>query len=145
MAELTPIGATLANLAASAAQPNFALQFNQIQNTIIRRVNDEIARVNESGASIYSASEIARLRRLIQQLEPWGSFSRAQMDDLAASGIQVLLGSALENQLPELPDGAVLREISRTGKTVNFAVAASAGAACHSDTVEISHVLTDFD
>ncbi len=51
MADLLPLGATLANLAASAAGPNFELQFNQLQNTIIRRVNAEIARVNNTGAS----------------------------------------------------------------------------------------------
>lgn len=49
MAELPPIGATLANLAAAAAGPSFELRFSQLQNTIIRRVNDEIARINKSG------------------------------------------------------------------------------------------------
>jgi hypothetical protein len=49
MAELPPIGATLANLATAAAGPSFELRFSQLQNTIIRRVNDEIARINNSG------------------------------------------------------------------------------------------------
>lgn len=51
MAEIFPLSATLANLAANAAGPSFELQFNQLQNTIIRRVNNEIARINASGAS----------------------------------------------------------------------------------------------
>jgi hypothetical protein len=50
MADTFSIGATLAKLAAATAAPNFDLQFSRLQNTIIRRVNDEIARVNESGA-----------------------------------------------------------------------------------------------
>lgn len=61
MAELFPIGATLANLAASAAAPNFELQFSQLQNTIIRRVNTEIARVNNTGAS--KRFEIEKLQK----------------------------------------------------------------------------------
>ena len=51
MAEILPLSATLANLAAVAAGPSFELRFSQLQNTIIRRVNNEIARVNASGAS----------------------------------------------------------------------------------------------
>ncbi len=40
------VGAVIANAAASAARPTFELQFNQLQNTVIRRLNDEIAKVN---------------------------------------------------------------------------------------------------
>jgi hypothetical protein len=61
MAELFPIGATLANLAATVAAPNFELQFSQLQNTIVRRVNKEIARVNDAGAS--KRFEIESLRK----------------------------------------------------------------------------------
>lgn len=49
MAELFPLGATLAGIAADASKPDFELRFNQLQNTIIRRVNDEIKRINETG------------------------------------------------------------------------------------------------
>ena len=61
MAELFPLGASLANLAAAAAAPNFELQFSQLQNTIIRRVNTEIARVNNTGAS--KRFEIEKLQK----------------------------------------------------------------------------------
>ncbi|MBI2585474.1 MAG: hypothetical protein HYW28_06310 [Rhodospirillales bacterium] len=61
MAELFPLGASLANLATAAAAPNFELQFSQLQNTIIRRVNTEIARVNNTGAS--KRFEIEKLQK----------------------------------------------------------------------------------
>ena len=40
------VGAVMANAAAQAARPAFELQFNQLQNTVIRRLNDEIEKVN---------------------------------------------------------------------------------------------------
>lgn len=61
MAELPPISATLANLAAAAAGPSFELRFSQLQNTIIRRVNDEIARVNNTGG--VARHRIAKLQK----------------------------------------------------------------------------------
>lgn len=61
MAELFPLGASLANLASAVAAPNFELQFSQLQNTIIRRVNTEIARINNTGAS--KRFEIEKLQK----------------------------------------------------------------------------------
>jgi V/A-type H+-transporting ATPase subunit I len=60
-------------------------------------------------------------------LEPWGSFSHDDLHAMRSTGLQVVLGSALESRLPELPDSAVLHPISRQGKTVYFAVVAPAG------------------
>ncbi len=63
MAEFTPppLSATLAGILSSATRPSFELQFNQLQNTIIRRVNKEIARVNDSGGSErHRADELRR-------------------------------------------------------------------------------------
>lgn len=61
MAGIFPVAATLARIGLFATQPNFELQFAQLQNTIIRRVNKEIARINESGAS--RRQTVAKLQR----------------------------------------------------------------------------------
>ncbi|MCH7935484.1 MAG: hypothetical protein IH994_00130 [Proteobacteria bacterium] len=61
MAEIFPLAATFANIGLFASQPDFELQFSQLQNTIIRRVNKEIKRINESGAS--DRQTIAKLQR----------------------------------------------------------------------------------
>ena len=61
MAELFPLGAILAKLTSEAARPSFEFRFNQLQNTIIRRVNKEIARVNESNPS--NRHRVDKLRR----------------------------------------------------------------------------------
>ena len=45
-----PLAATLAQVGKDSAGPNFELRFSQLQNTIIRRVNAEIKRVNDSGS-----------------------------------------------------------------------------------------------
>jgi len=46
LAELYPIGQVLSGIAASSSRPDFEIAFSQIQNTIIRRVNDEIEKAN---------------------------------------------------------------------------------------------------
>lgn len=61
MAELFPLGAILARIASQTARPNFEFRFNQMQNTIIRRVNKEIARVNDSSNS--NRHKVEKLRR----------------------------------------------------------------------------------
>jgi len=50
MADIS-IGSTLASLAVARARPSFELTFNQLQNTIIRRLNSEIEKVNNTGAA----------------------------------------------------------------------------------------------
>lgn len=47
MAELFPLSSTLAQVFNANNQPSFELAFSQLQNTIIRRINDEIERVAE--------------------------------------------------------------------------------------------------
>ena len=66
MAELSPIGADLASVRLASQAPSFELAFNQTQNTIIRRLNDEIDRVNESGAA--ERNEVDQLQREARQL-----------------------------------------------------------------------------
>ncbi len=48
MAEFTSFGPTLAELGGAFAKPAFELRFNQLQNTITRRLNDEIQKVNDT-------------------------------------------------------------------------------------------------
>lgn len=56
-----PLSSTLANLATNAAGPSFELHFSQLQNTIIRRVNKEIERVNNTGSS--KRHDVEKLQR----------------------------------------------------------------------------------
>lgn len=55
------VGATLAALAVARARPSFELVFNQMQNTIIRRLNGEIDKVNNSGTA--KENRLERLQR----------------------------------------------------------------------------------
>ena len=47
MSENTNIGAALISIAQAVARPAFELRFNQVQNSIIRRANDQIDKINE--------------------------------------------------------------------------------------------------
>ncbi len=70
MAELPNIGAVLASVSQSAQRPSFEFAFNQMQNTVIRRLNDDIERVSEAGA--VDRHRVTELRRkgtqLVEQL-----------------------------------------------------------------------------
>ncbi len=61
MAEIFPLAATLARIGQFSSQPAFELQFSQLQNTIIRRVNEQIKRINERGAN--DRQTVAKLQR----------------------------------------------------------------------------------
>jgi len=86
----------------------------------------EIIRQTLEGASELSRWEerLSHWSRARTLLEPWGSFSGETVEALRQRGLRLILSSALESQLPEIPDGAVYQEISRRGKTVFFAVVA---------------------
>lgn len=47
MSENINIGAALISIAQAVARPAFELRFNQLQNSMIRRVNDQIDKINE--------------------------------------------------------------------------------------------------
>jgi V/A-type H+-transporting ATPase subunit I len=77
----------------------------------------------EAEAGIRECEErLQQARKALQALEPWGSFSRKTMEELQAKGLYVTLCAAPDDALPELPEGAILQELSRRGKTVYFAV-----------------------
>lgn len=65
-----------------------------------------------------------RLKRIAEELAPWGSFTQERLNALESAGYALQLGMAREDNLPVLPDDAYLHEISRSGKTVRFAVIA---------------------
>ena len=62
--------------------------------------------------------------RALARLAPWGSFAREDIERLREAGYRVVLGQARLGGLPELPEGAVLQQISRVDSTVYFAVVA---------------------
>ena len=61
MAELFPLASTLAQVFSANNQPSFELAFSQLQNTIIRRINDEIERVTEEAST--DRNRIEKLQR----------------------------------------------------------------------------------
>ncbi len=69
---------------------------------------------------------ITKCTRALTLLQPWGSFSTESITALRERGLQVVLSSANEGALPELPPGCVLQEISRRKTKVFFAVIAPA-------------------
>lgn len=54
----------LANLSTVAGRPNFELQFNILQNTVIDRLNEEIAAVNESSRESVDAFLVLSQKKL---------------------------------------------------------------------------------
>ncbi|OPZ27114.1 MAG: V-type ATP synthase subunit I [Lentisphaerae bacterium ADurb.BinA184] len=73
-----------------------------------------------------ATEELAAWRRARLQLEPWGSFSRALLERLRASGLQIRLCSHSGRRLPAPPEGAVLHPVGRVGKRRFFALVAPA-------------------
>lgn len=81
--------------------------------------------VNAAVTERSQASDLRlRLNRIAEELAPWGSFTQERLDQLESAGYALQLGMAREDNLPDLPDDAYLHEISRSGKTVRFAVIA---------------------
>ena len=104
------------NLAAELAHSHSSTSLppEQVVDEVLELVN-HLARLGERAA---------QWRKARTRLEPWGSFSVAQLETIREGGLQVRLGTALMTALPELPEGASLHIISRLGKTAHFAVLA---------------------
>jgi V/A-type H+-transporting ATPase subunit I len=82
-----------------------------------------VADILEADAEKRSCEErIQHAQKALDLLAPWGSFSRDALEDLRERGLHVTLCMASEDALPELPEGALYREVSRQGKAVYFAV-----------------------
>lgn len=81
--------------------------------------------VNDAVTERSQATDLRlRLNRIAEDLAPWGSFTQERLDALETAGYALQLGMAREDNLPDLPDDAYLHEISRSGKSVRFAVIA---------------------
>ncbi|MCK5805457.1 MAG: hypothetical protein KAI66_21680, partial [Lentisphaeria bacterium] len=78
----------------------------------------------QAGEIVHLREKHTRLQRGLSQLAPWGSFSLDSIAELTASGLRVVLSTAREGEMPEVPDGAVLHVVSVKDKTVYFAVVA---------------------
>lgn len=65
--------------------------------------------------------------RVREDLEHWGSFSRELLDELRDRGLQIRLCSAIEKEMPDVPEGAALHVVSRYKKRIFFAVIAPPG------------------
>ncbi|MFO7821000.1 MAG: hypothetical protein R6V56_02925 [Lentisphaeria bacterium] len=76
-------------------------------------------------------------RRIHEQVLPWGSFDLNQLETLKQRGLDVRLCTAPRDQLPQLPPGAVLEEISRIGKRVYFAIFIPDGVEIQAELPEI--------
>lgn len=57
-----------------------------------------------------------------QNLAPWGNFDPALVKRLRDQGMTIAFCAALDNQLPDLPDGCVMQEISRIENRIFFIV-----------------------
>lgn len=64
------IAQAIASIHSSATGPNFELQFSQLQNTVIRRLNGEIQKVNEAGGSKADLLEMQRDGRKLAENLP---------------------------------------------------------------------------
>lgn len=70
--------------------------------------------------------EVARLRKLADDIAPWGSFSQHDFDHLAKSGITMRLftaqPAAFERMVAEVAEGVTIVNIASTQSAVYFAV-----------------------
>lgn len=70
--------------------------------------------------------EIARLRKLADDIAPWGDFSQQDFDRLTQRGVTMRLftaqPAAFERMVAEAADGVTIVEIARTQSAVYFAV-----------------------
>ena len=70
--------------------------------------------------------EEARLRKLADDVAPWGNFSAAEIDRLAGRGVNVRLfvaqAAAFDRFVAEVIEGVTIAEIARTQSGVYFAV-----------------------
>ena len=69
-----------------------------------------------------NSDDLLQVHKAQEQLAPWGSFSRKQLETLEAHGLHVALCMASESHLPAVPKGGVLRTVSKINDTVYFAL-----------------------
>lgn len=83
-----------------------------------------VERVLQLTGDIAAAQDQAiKLQNQLAALEVWGDFDPADIARLAASGVTVRLYQCQDDQLPEIPEGAVMQVIARGQGQTAFALA----------------------
>jgi len=96
-----------------------------VESTGDKKLADLVDDILETSQEINQCREkLNYWRRAYSQVEPWGSFSKDDLNELRDRGIDIRLCYALEKQIPELPEGAVLVQVKREKKYVYFVVIA---------------------
>ena len=73
-----------------------------------------------------ASEEFNAVLKQLTQLEPWGSFSKEKISELASRGIYVELCCAPQSRLPELPENCAMQIISQSNGQAYFAVVSKA-------------------
>lgn len=82
--------------------------------------------------------KLRSLERDLEALQPWGSFQQETVDELQRHGVTVKFCSALESQMPELPEEAVVQVVSRRKKQLFFTVLAPPGVQLPEELPEVA-------
>ncbi len=77
---------------------------------------------DEIDAAAQSEVELQQICRKQKLLEPWGSFSKESLENLKSHGLNAVLCASPKSHLPELPKGAVSRQISVLGGIAYYVV-----------------------
>ncbi len=76
----------------------------------------------EIEASAQAEAELLQVRRNQTLLEPWGSFSKESLETLRRHGLNAVLCASPKSHRPQLPKGAVVKDICMAGGTAYYAV-----------------------
>lgn len=84
---------------------------------------DVIANVLELLAdNIRCEEKVLHWKRVINQLEPWGSFSTETIKNIENHDYKIVLSTCVVGKVPDLPENAIFHEINTHGKTLFFAL-----------------------
>mgnify|MGYP000164374179 CR=1 FL=1 len=103
-----------------------------------RKLHDIVDDTLETSHEINQTREkLNYWRRAYSLVEPWGSFSKDELENLKKRGFEVRLCYGPESQLPEVPDEAVLTIFKREKKYVYFSIIAEQGVELPEDLPEV--------
>lgn len=120
----------LLNSRGSHAQPADA----SLDSLAVRDIVEDTTSTNQE--INHTRERLDYWRNVREQVLPWGSFNLDQVETFTERGVDIRLCSTTVDQLPDLPEGLVMEEVSRVGKRVYFAVIAPPGT-------EIKHELPE--
>lgn len=101
------------------ARPHHAKIVEPKEQHEIATVVDQVLSIRDDVAK--AKEKEAALGRAEAQLEPWGSFEPTLIKKLRENGWRTILGTALEDKMPELPEDGHLQVISRQENRIFFA------------------------